>query len=143
MGKHSERKGKKKQDEGVVEEEEEPRKMKRDPKNVDDPNNRLNVNRFHKLISKPKERKPSSKKKLRDLQRFIDREGIPPEIKAAKIAEIKELKKQIKERNEAQKFSLKYKKVKFIEKRKVIRHLQLVEKDLRRNPDSDDLKRQR
>lgn len=133
MGKHSER-----NDEAPAE-----KQKRRDPRNVDDPNNRLNVNKFHKLVAKNKDRKPSSKKKLRDLQRFVDREGLPAEIKAAKIAEIKELKKQIKEKNEAQKFQLKYKKVKFIEKRKVIRHLQLVEKELRHSPDSQELMKQK
>ena len=63
------------------------------------------------------------KKQLRDAKRLAERMGLPQEIKEKKESEIKDLKKNLKKQKEAQKFELKYKKVKFIEKRKVIRKL--------------------
>ena len=44
------------------------------------------------------------------------------------MADLKELKKGLKSKNEAEKFEERYKKVKFIEKRKVIRKLEKLEK---------------
>lgn len=70
-----------------------------------------------------KKRKPTLKKQLRDAQRLAERMGLPSEIKEKKDQEIKSLKKNLKRQKEAQRFELKYKKIKFIEKRKVIRKL--------------------
>lgn len=47
---------------------------KRDPKNNNDPKNKLKLGEFHRNnISKQKQRKPSLKKKLRDALRMAQR----------------------------------------------------------------------
>lgn len=79
-------------------------------------------------------RKPSLKKKLRDALRMAERKGMPEEIKQKKENEAKELKKGLKKQKEAVRFELKYKKVKFTEKRKVVRKLDKVEKKLEDAP---------
>lgn len=48
---------------------------------------------------------------------------MPEEILKTKREELKKLKKVIKSGKEAERFELKYKKIKFIEKRKVIRKI--------------------
>ena len=55
---------------------------------------------------------------------MLAKESIPEEIKVAKRKELKELKKGEKKKREADKFELKYKKIKFFEKKKVIRCLE-------------------
>ena len=113
-----------------------PGSFRRNPRNVDDPSNKIKLNKFHKIITKSKgPRKTSDKKKLRDLERFISREGLPEEIKKAKVEEVKTLKKQMKNKKEAERFELKYKKIKFIEKRKVIRNLERLDKLLKAGND--------
>ena len=62
---------------------------------------------------------------------MLDREGLPQEIKDKKIAELRALKKEQKQKKEAVKFSDRYKKIKFIEKRKVIRKLEQFDKGMR------------
>lgn len=87
---------------------------KRDPKNNDDPKNKLKLGQFHRNnIQKKKQRKPSLKKKLRDALRLAERKGVPEEIKLSKEQEAKVLKKSLKKQKEAVKFELKYKKIKF------------------------------
>ena len=60
-----------------------------------------------------KKRNISNKKKLRDLERLLAKEGIPEALKEAKRKEIKELKKLERKKKEAEMFELKYKKIKF------------------------------
>jgi hypothetical protein len=48
---------------------------------------------------------------------------LPQEIKDKKIDDLKNLKKEMKNKKEALKFSDRYKKVKFFEKRKVVRKI--------------------
>ena len=50
--------------------EEERQMRKRDPKNQDDPRNKLKLGEFHRNNIKKKQRKPSLKKKLRDALRM-------------------------------------------------------------------------
>lgn len=71
---------------------------------------------------------------MRDIERFLAREGLPEEIKQKKKEELKLLHRSLKDKKEAQKFELKYKKVKFIEKRKVIRHIESIDKELKQEP---------
>lgn len=52
-------------------------------------------------------------------------------MKEAKTKELRDLKRNDKTKQEATKFELRYKKVKFIEKRKVIRHLEHLGKELK------------
>ena len=93
--------------------------------------NKLNLGAFHRNnLSKKKQKKPTMKKRVRDLERFLDREGVPEEIREAKKKELKELKKQSKKQKEALKFQMKYKKIKFTEKRKVIRLMEKVKKQI-------------
>ena len=56
---------------------------------------------------------------------------MPDELVQKKKKELKELKKAVKSRKEAEKYSLRYKKVKFIEKRKVIRAIEKLDKQLK------------
>jgi len=55
--------------------------------------------------------------------RLLERQGLPEEIKNAKLAESKNLKVNLKKQKEAVRFDLRYKKIKFVEKRKIIRKL--------------------
>ena len=57
---------------------------------------------------------------------MLDREGLPEEIRKAKKAQLVELKKDHKKQKEAGLFELKYKKIKFTEKRKVIRRMESI-----------------
>ena len=104
--------------------------FKRNPRNREEESNQLVLDEFHKPIHKPKDnkakRKQTDKKRLRDLERMVAREGMPQEIKQAKIQEMKDIKKLIKSKKEAVKFETKYKKIKFVEKRKVIRMLEQI-----------------
>jgi len=68
---------------------------KRDPRNAVDKKNTLKLGQFHRNnISKKKNRKPALKKQIRDVQRLLERPGLPEEIKTVKLAQLKELKKQ-------------------------------------------------
>jgi len=53
------------------------------------------MGKFHRYTNqfKDKQRKPSNKKKIRDLERLLAKEGLPEELKVAKKKELKELKK--------------------------------------------------
>mgnify|MGYP006128427307 CR=1 FL=1 len=87
------------------------------------------MDEFHRVIkSKGAVRTTTDKKKIRDIERLLKREGLPEAIRVKKTADLKELKKGMKSKNEAEKFEERYKKVKFIEKRKVIRKLEKLEK---------------
>ena len=55
------------------------------------------------------------------MERLLSRDGLPAELIKAKKEQLKELKKVSKKSKEAVKFELKYKKIKFTEKRKAIR----------------------
>lgn len=103
--------------------EEKGSKFKRNPRNQDDPENKIRMTEFHKRIAKQK-RKVTDKKKIRDIERLLEKEGLPEEIRQKKLSDLKELKKEIKNKKEAENFQLKYKKIKFIEKRKVIRKME-------------------
>ena len=71
------------------------------------------------------------KKQIRDIERLLDREGLPEDVRNAKKAELRELKKDHKKQREANLFEEKYKKIKFTEKRKVIRQMDQVKSTLR------------
>jgi hypothetical protein len=54
--------------------------------NSKDEKNKLRLGEFHRNnISKKKTRKPTLKKKLRDMKRLLERQGLPEEIKLAKL----------------------------------------------------------
>lgn len=86
------------------------------------------MNEFHRVVKPKGQRSVTDKKKIRDIERLLQKEGIPEEIKAKKLADLKILKKEQKSKNEAEKFDLRYKKIKFVEKRKVIRKLEGLDK---------------
>ena len=88
------------------------------------------MDEFHRVIKTKKEggRSTTDKKKIRDIERLLAREGLPQAVRDKKMADLKELKKGLKSKNEAEKFEERYKKIKFIEKRKVIRKLEKLEK---------------
>lgn len=113
-----------------VSDDSETKKRKRHPENYND-RNKLKMGQFHRYaIDKPKKRVSSNKKKIRDLKRLMEKKGeaMPEEIKVAKALELKELKKTEKCKKEAEKFESRYKKIKFFEKKKVIRKLENITK---------------
>ena len=94
--------------------------------------NKLRLGEFHRnAVFKQKKRKTTTKKQIRDIERLLDREGLPEEIRTAKKAELIQLKRQHKKQREAELFETKYKKIKFTEKRKVIRLLEQAKKNLK------------
>ena len=97
-----------------------------------DEKNKLKLNEFHRMTNqyKSKKRVPSTKKKIRDIERLLTHKDLSEEIKTKKLQELKELKKKEKEKREAEKFETRYKKIKFFEKRKVIRKLEKCRKNL-------------
>ena len=112
--------------------EEDEEKEFRNPRNQDDPQNRLNLNEFHKHQPKhsaPKNRKQSTKKKIRDIERLLERPNLPAELILAKKNELRSLGKAVKNVKDAHRMESKYKKIKFIEKRKVIRKLEQLDSD--------------
>ena len=58
-------------------------------------------------------------------------EKMSDEAKQAKLKELKELKKQEKSKKEAEKFKTRYDKIKFFEKKKIIRKLEKIDKKLK------------
>jgi len=98
--------------------------MKRNPRNVYDSSNKIEMDEFHRVIKSKGVRTATDKKKIRDIERLLMREGLPEAIRDKKTADLRDLKKGQKSKNEAEKFEERYKKVKFIEKRKVIRKLE-------------------
>ena len=121
-------------------EEEEKLMQRRGIKNKTDPKNKLKLGEFHRNnIAKKKSRKPSLKKQLRDTQRLLERQGLPDEVKLAKQGSSKELKVKLKKQQEAVRFDLRYKKIKFTEKRKIIRKLEQFSKGLKETPEDESL----
>lgn len=131
-----------KKDKHASDEEEQPKGFKRNPRNLDDESNKLKMDEHHRIIRKPLHtgpRKHSKKKQARDIERFLQQKNLPEEVKAKKEKELKELHLTLKQKKEAEKFELRYKKVKFIEKRKVIRQLEKAKKQLQGDPSNKDL----
>jgi hypothetical protein len=109
-------------------EDEEQTKRQRHPDNYD-PNNKLKLSKFHRVVIK-KQRTSTNKKRIRDLERMLAKleTKMPADVKQAKLKELKELKKDEKSKREAEKFESRYKKIKFFEKKKIIRRLEQLEK---------------
>ena len=117
--------------------------MKRNPRNVDDVKNKIEMDEFHRVIKQKGSRTQTDKKKIRDIERLLSRQGLPDAIREKKLADLKQLKKELKSKNQAEKYEERYKKVKFIEKRKVIRKLENIEKSLNLNQDDQDLQKKK
>ena len=66
----------------------------------------------------------SNKKKIRDLERLLQRTNLPENVRNEKLEQLKELKGTTRKSKEALRMQDMYKKVKFVEKRKVIRKLE-------------------
>ncbi|CDW76673.1 UNKNOWN [Stylonychia lemnae] len=109
------------------------------PKVLPNPKNTLKMGKFHRYTNqyKGKKRAPTNKKRIRDLERLLAKEGIPEEMKVAKKKELRELQKLDKKKEEAEIFELKYKKIKFFEKKKVIKKLETLKKELAEIKDSE------
>lgn len=115
---------------------EELKKRQRHPDNYD-PKNKLKMGKFHRYdISKPKKRAVPNKKKIRDLERLLAKtEGkMPEDVRAKKLEELKEMKRGEKSKREAEKFETRYKKIRFFEKKKIIRRLEKIEKKIKEDP---------
>ena len=116
--------------------DEELKKRERHPDNYD-PKNKLKMGKFHRYdISKPKKRPVPNKKKIRDLERLLAKtEGkMPEEIRSKKLEELKEMKRAEKGKKEAEKFESRYKKIRFFEKKKIIRRLEKIERQIKDEP---------
>ena len=118
---------------GKKEEDKNSRRTGKKVQDRDSTKNKLNLGTFHRnnAAFKPKKRKVTTKKQIRDIERLLDREGVPEEIRKAKKAELVTLKKDAKKSREAELFETKYKKIKFTEKRKVIRMLEQAKKNFK------------
>ena len=125
-----------------VEEDAGPTKRQKHPENFNK-QNKLSLGKFHRYaISKPKKRTVTNKKRIRDLERLLEKkQDLPEEVKKEKLKEIKELKKGEKSKKEAEKFETRYKKIKFFEKKKVIRKLEKLEKQRGETIDEEELKK--
>ena len=101
--------------------------------------NKLRLGDFHRNATfKPRQRKVTTKKQIRDIERLLDREGLPEEVRKAKKAQLVQLKKEAKKKREAELFESKYKKIKFTEKRKVIRQMESIKSGLSTSKDLSD-----
>ena len=65
------------------------------PKVLENPRNTLKMGKFHRYTNqcKKKHRPPTNKKKIRDIERLLAKEGLPEELIKAKKQELKVLKK--------------------------------------------------
>ena len=121
----------------------ETKRRERHPDNFD-PSNKLKLNKFHRYdIQKKKKRTVTNKKKIRDMERMLEKLGdkMPEEVKEAKRKELKEMRKVEKRKKEAEKFETRYKKIKFFEKKKIIRRLERIEKELAEPGEKEELMR--
>ena len=82
------------------------------------------MNQYHQIVKENPKRHITNKKRIRDIERLLDKEGLPADIREKKVKELRELKKEHRSKVVAEKNDGKYKKIKFIEKRKVIRKLE-------------------
>lgn len=112
---------------------EEVKRRQKHPDNYD-PSNKLRMGKFHRYdISKPKKRATNNKKRIRDIERLLAKtEGkMPEDIRNAKLKELKELRKGEKAKKEAEKFESRYKKIRFFEKKKIIKRLEKIDKKVK------------
>lgn len=100
----------------------------------DSDKNKLNLGDFHRnnATFKKRNRKVTVKKQIRDIERLLDRTGLPEEMRTAKKSQLVALKKDAKKQREAELFESKYKKIKFTEKKKIIRKMEQAKTCLNR-----------
>ena len=85
--------------------------------------------------------KPNLKKRVWDLEKYINFDKIDPKVKEAKLQELKDLKGILKKQRHAKTLSTKYKGIWFVEKTKVewkIKQKEKLLKELEKNLDSKD-----
>ena len=72
-------------------------KVKRNPRNVDDAKNKLNLDEFHRVIrKKDQKRNVPIKKKIRDIERFLSQKSLPEDLKKKKEEELRQTKREAK-----------------------------------------------
>lgn len=96
---------------------------------------KLALGQFHRYTGpndrpKQKKRHISLKKKVRDLKRLLEREGLPKEIIEAKKKDLDELKGQFKHRKNALRNAAKYREIRLNEKKKCYRIRKRAEKEI-------------
>lgn len=96
---------------------------------------KLKLGEFHRYtgdqpVKKRNKKYVSTKKKIRDLERFINREGVPQEIVDAKKKDIFELKQKVRYKKEALRNFTKYKQIRFHERKKCLRRRKKAEKEI-------------
>ncbi|EAS02703.2 hypothetical protein TTHERM_00347930 (macronuclear) [Tetrahymena thermophila SB210] len=105
-------------------------------KKIKKPKNKLNLNKFHQPIFKKESEGKLLKKKARDLQRLVEKEGVAEEIIESKKVELQEVTSKLEQRKKKQKrlerkvkfLQQKYKSVMNVEMKKVLRSLEKNEK---------------
>lgn len=95
---------------------------------------KLKLGQFHRFTGKKpvdKKRNQSTRKKIRDLERLVTKEGMPAEIIEAKTKDLLELKKQLRYKKWALRNYTKYKQIRLNEKKKCMRRQKRAEKEIK------------
>lgn len=94
--------------------------------------NKLNLGTFHRYDKNEnrKRKQPNLKKRVRDIERLLSKPGLPEGMIKAKTEELKELKKQEKDKRHINTLESKYKQVRFFEKKKALRKQKQANKRL-------------
>ncbi|ETW01171.1 hypothetical protein H310_06770 [Aphanomyces invadans] len=105
--------------------------------------------RMKKAQVKPKKKNPSLKNKIRNLERFLKKDTLPDDVRRAKEEELKELQKQTEgkqEEDRSREITLKFKKVRFFDRRRLMRLLKKLKRQLdapaSSESDKDELEKQ-
>ncbi|OQR97103.1 hypothetical protein ACHHYP_12748 [Achlya hypogyna] len=90
-----------------------------------------------KKAGKPKKKTQSLKNKVRNLERFLKKDTLPDDIRAAKAEELAALHAQMgtkAKQEQEREIALKYRKVKFFDRRRVMRTLKKLKQQLASEP---------
>ncbi|KDO25882.1 hypothetical protein SPRG_08824 [Saprolegnia parasitica CBS 223.65] len=93
--------------------------------------------RLKKAGVKPKKKTQSLKNKLRNLERLLKKDTLPDDIRSAKTEELAELQAQVDaklQQETEREISLKYRKVKFFDRRRIMRTLKKLKAQITATP---------
>ncbi|KAF0687969.1 Aste57867_20350 [Aphanomyces stellatus] len=96
------------------------------------------IMRMKKLATKPKKKTPSLKNKIRNLERFLKKDSLPDDVRQAKEEELKTLQAQTEDKqveDKSREIALKYKKVKFFDRRRLMRTLKKLKRQIETSDD--------
>ncbi|CAK4677774.1 hypothetical protein AeMF1_017614 [Aphanomyces euteiches] len=89
--------------------------------------------RMKKAAAKPKKKTLSLKNKIRNLERFLKKDSLPDDVRKAKEDELKELQQQSEDKKQeenSREITLKFKKVKFFDRRRLMRTLKKLKRQI-------------